>query len=207
MGLAGWSKATILLRKRGAWHFEICRAMVAAWRMGTLTPRSSRSMRSSTMWGSICSALSRHGGLRHVRANCRQIGGSRSRTEGVRAELRFRCPDVERQSECSISVLFRGRLIHRVDVVPNHIRKPNPAAALKLGLPAKIDGPHAHEWRNNRDIVRRNGQFGTLPCRSQLPPQVTKLSQALAELAKQINLQLPPEAHAFEVPPKATLFG
>lgn len=124
-----------------------------------------------------------------------------------RAELRFRCPDVERQSECSISVLFRGRLIHRVDVVPNHIRKPNPAAALKLGLPAKIDGPHAHEWRNNRDIVRRNGQFGTLPCRSQLPPQVTKLSQALAELAKQINLQLPPEAHAFEVPPKATLFG
>lgn len=121
-----------------------------------------------------------------------------------RAELRFRYSSLSK-SEPSVSVVFRRRLVARIDIVPPQSWKPNPPGAFALGLPARVEGTHTHSWADNRDFVRSNG-FGQLPFRRPLPVAMKRLPQAIAALAAEINLTLEPDQRDFDVPTRSDLF-
>ena len=121
-----------------------------------------------------------------------------------RGELRFRCPSLYRDDP-SVSLIYRRRLIWRIDIVAPQAWKPNPPEAAMLELPPIVTGTHGHRWTDNREHVRING-FGELPFRCQLSPAIRKLPQAIAALADEINLTLGPDQRGFDVPPRASLF-
>jgi hypothetical protein len=122
----------------------------------------------------------------------------------VRAQLRFRCPSAGRHFP-SISVIYRGSLITRLDLVPPDECKPNLPGAGALGLPPKVCGSHWHPWSANRIYTERAG-FGRLPYREPIQPQVRRLPQALLWLADRINLTIAPDRRNFDVPPQGELF-
>jgi hypothetical protein len=122
----------------------------------------------------------------------------------VRAQLRFRCPLHSPQFP-SISVVYRGSLITRLDLVSPDECKLNPPGAAALGLPPKVCGPHWHPWPQNRNYVGSAG-FGQLPNREPLPAQVRRLPQALLWLGARINLTIAPDQRNFDVPPQGELF-
>jgi hypothetical protein len=122
----------------------------------------------------------------------------------VRAHLRFRCSRQHRQFP-SVSVIYRGGLVYRLDLVDPSECKFNPLGALALNLPAKVCGPHIHGWDDNREYVRSVG-LGHMPYRRPLPAQVRRLPQAMLWLAESINLAVAPDQRGFDVPPQAYLF-
>ena len=61
----------------------------------------------------------------------------------VRATLRFRCPRLARAWP-SVSLVFRGNAIWRIDLVASDTWKPNPAGAAALDLPPELRGSHSH---------------------------------------------------------------
>jgi len=122
----------------------------------------------------------------------------------VRAQLRFRCPRHSPQFP-SISVVYRGNLISRLDIVAPDQCKLNPPGAAALGLPPKVCGSHWHPWTDNRHFVLSAG-FGQVPYRRLIPPQVRRLPQALPWLSDQINLTIGPDQRGFDVPPQGELF-
>lgn len=122
----------------------------------------------------------------------------------VRAQLRFRCP-VHKPQFPSISLIYKGSLITRLDLVSQDECKPNPHDAAMFGLPPRVCGPHWHPWAFNRSYVETAG-FGRMPYREPLPPQVRKLPQAMLWLAKNLNLSIAPDQRDFDVPPQGELF-
>src|SRR5438105_2754293 len=66
----------------------------------------------------------------------------------VRAHLRFRCSRQYRQFP-SFSVVYRGSLVCRVDLVAPTECKVNPVGAALLGLPPRVCGPHIRGWPDN----------------------------------------------------------
>ena len=122
----------------------------------------------------------------------------------VRATLRFRCPRLARAWP-SVSLVFRGNAIWRIDLVASDTWKPNPAGAAALDLPPKVRGSHSHTWPDNRAHLLRQDQWG-LPYRRPLPVAVRRLPQAIATLAADVNLILEPDQRGFDVPPQTDLF-
>jgi hypothetical protein len=121
-----------------------------------------------------------------------------------RAELRFRCPSLSR-NDPSVSLVYRRLLVCRIDVLSPEVWKPNPPAAIVLGLPPIVTGTHGHRWTDNREHIRING-FGELPFRCQLSSAIRRLPQAIATLADEINLTLGSDQWGFDVPPRSSLF-
>jgi hypothetical protein len=122
----------------------------------------------------------------------------------VRATLRFRCP-LRARAWPSMSLVFRGNAIWRIDLVAPGAWKPNPAGAAALGLPPHVWGSHSHTWYDNRDHLLSQDQWG-LPYRRPLPVAIRRLPQAIASLAADVNLLLEPDQRGFDVPPQAELF-
>jgi hypothetical protein len=128
-------------------------------------------------------------------------------SNGVRrAQLRFRVPLRHRTSP-SISVLFRDRVIWRLDLVDGVVVKYNPPSAEALGLPAIVRSTHEHRWDDNRDHILGGAPWGQLPNRRPCAVQLRRLPQALPALAANINLTILPENRDFDVPPPTDLFG
>jgi hypothetical protein len=123
----------------------------------------------------------------------------------IRAQLRFRCPRHSPQYS-SVSVIYKGNPITRLDLVPPEECKPNPPTAQELGLPPRVCGPHWHPWQFNRNYIEKAG-FGSLPHREPLPAQVRRLPQATLWLGDRINLLIAPDQRDFDIPPQGELFG
>jgi hypothetical protein len=121
-----------------------------------------------------------------------------------RASLRFRCPRVTRAWP-SISLIFRGNPIWRIDLVAADAWKPNPPGAAALGLPPEVRGSHSHTWIDNRAYILSQDLWG-LPYRRPLPVAIRRLPQAVASLAAAINLLLGDDQRRFDVPPQTDLF-
>ena len=51
----------------------------------------------------------------------------------------------------SVSLIFCGREVCRLDVKPSDELDENPDYALRLGLPKMVSGTHIHPWEHNRD--------------------------------------------------------
>lgn len=120
-------------------------------------------------------------------------------------QLRFRLP-LSHRSFPSVSVIFRGNPIWRVDLVAADRRKFNPPDAHLYGLPAEVRGSHGHEWPDNRDFVAAE-EIWHLPYRRPIQVQIRRLSQLVPWLAERIRLRLDPDQRGFDIPPQAELFG
>lgn len=53
----------------------------------------------------------------------------------------------------SVSLIFLGREVCRLDVKRSHDQDENPEYALQLGLPKTVNGTHIHPWGHNRDYI------------------------------------------------------
>jgi hypothetical protein len=122
----------------------------------------------------------------------------------TRATLRFRCPRAARAWP-SISLIFRGNPIWRIDLVSPDTWKPNPPGAASLGLPAQVRGSHSHTWHDNRGHLLSQDLW-SLPYRRPLPIAIRRLPQAIASLAAEVKLLLEPYQRGFDVPPQTDLF-
>jgi hypothetical protein len=122
----------------------------------------------------------------------------------VRGQLRCRFPRPYREFP-SLSIIFRGNPVYRVDFTPPEICKSNPLTAALHGLPARVCGSHCHTWEDNRDFVL-SADIWWLPCRRPIQPQIRRLPQALYWLADQVNLEVGSEQRGFDVPPQTDLF-
>lgn len=115
------------------------------------------------------------------------------------------CLSVDHRHENpSICCIVKQRLIHRLDVVPLTECKDNPYGAIKLGLPAKVCGPHVHGWSENREYVRENG-FGRLPHRRYIEGSVVTLTDALAWVASDLGITISPGQRVTHLPPERGL--
>lgn len=124
---------------------------------------------------------------------------------GVEAgHLRFKFPRGTRGS-VSVSVIFGGDPIWRVDLAAIHECKFNLHDAYMYGLPSKVCGPHEHAWPDNRDYVMING-FSQLPYRRPIEAQLRRTGQLLPWIADRIGIILEPEQRAFDDPAQAELF-
>jgi hypothetical protein len=69
----------------------------------------------------------------------------------VRAQLRFRCPKANRSCP-SVSLVFRGSPIWRIDLELPDVWKLNPLDAQTIGLPARLQG--SRRWRPSWSISK-----------------------------------------------------
>ena len=118
-------------------------------------------------------------------------------------ELRFRSLRV-RASQFSISVLYRGQPVYRLDMVDPTEAKLNPPDAYRFDLSARIVGSHIHAWIDNRTYILANG-FGSLPYRRQIPISLRRVPHALMQIAQEINIHVTPQQASFDLPPQGDL--
>jgi hypothetical protein len=83
----------------------------------------------------------------------------------------------------SISVIFGGQAVARLDFVVAEECETNPPWAADAGLPPRVCVLHFHSWEHNRLHVLAYEQW-ELPCREALPPQVRRFDQAFPWLSQ-----------------------
>lgn len=118
----------------------------------------------------------------------------------LRSSLRFRVP-IDDLDYPTVSVVFRNEMITRFDKVRPTVCEPNPLAAHKLGLPARVCGPHFHKWSDNRAYVESTGEW-KLPLRRPIPDPITRLQQMFLWFADEIQLTLTHEQRMIDTPPR-----
>lgn len=121
----------------------------------------------------------------------------------IRSQLRFRLhPDF--RDTPSISLIFRDRNVARFDRVPMHNCEENPLSALRLGLPARVCGPHVHRWLDNAAHVATSGRW-ELPVRRPVTDPITNLQQTFLWFCNEINVALLKDHRQFVEPPSDLL--
>lgn len=123
----------------------------------------------------------------------------------IRAEIRCRCERNDRTA-ISLSVIYRGQPIWRVDLEAPSVRHTNPPWAALVGRPPVIYGSHSHAWPDNVEHLRGMPPEWDLPCRRSLPVAIRRLPQLLPWFADAVHINLAPQHRAFDVPPQADLF-
>ncbi len=118
-----------------------------------------------------------------------------------RAELRFR---VRAGGHPSVSLIFRGNAIWRMDLAPPSECKSNPPNAHQLGLLSRVCGPHEHNWSDNRAYVALNG-YGRLPFRRGIVSPIRRVPQMLADFATRVGIELSWDQRQFDAPPQSEL--
>lgn len=121
-----------------------------------------------------------------------------------RAHLRFRVSESD-PSAPSISLIFGGGSIGRVDLVPSGNCEPNPPDGYRMGLPPRVCGSHFHSWHDNKDYLTENG-LGSMPYRRALQPQIRRLEQLVPWFCEQVNISITADQRRFNVPLQRTLF-
>jgi hypothetical protein len=99
----------------------------------------------------------------------------------------------------SLSVIFRGQPLFRLDHVARTICHNNPQWGAGYDLPPSVCGPHYHPWNPNREEVLRQHDWD-LPFRLPLPSRIHRFDQALPWMADEVNLVLTPDQRAFGLP-------
>lgn len=120
------------------------------------------------------------------------------------AQLRFRLSRRAREYP-SVSLIFRGNSIWRLDLCPPDIMKFNPPWAAELGLPAAFSGSHCHTWADNRHYVSRSGTW-KLAAHRPVEPALRRVEQMLPWFAERVGIQLEAEQRRFDAPPITSLF-
>lgn len=125
-------------------------------------------------------------------------------TGRTRGHLRFRVPAVD-FSHPSISLIFSGRKVSRLDKTEPDVCEPNPISAARVGLPAEVCGSHVHAWRDNRQIVAANGKW-ELPARRPVADVLNDLDGMFFWFCQEIRVRIQAHNTPLDLPP-AGLFG
>lgn len=99
----------------------------------------------------------------------------------------------------SLSVIWSGQAVTRLDICAETECKPNPLWAGALGALPQVCGPHLHSWELNRGH-NLNITGWEIPCREPLQPQIRRFEQAFPWLMDRINVALTPEQRVFDTP-------
>lgn len=119
-------------------------------------------------------------------------------TGRTRGSLRFRVP--ERHSHFpSISLIFRGNNVSRIDRDAEETCKANPPFAQELGLPPTVCGTHIHAWSDNRSYVYRTGVWA-LPVRRPIEDQIGGINDMFFWFCGHINVRIQPHNTPLAMP-------
>lgn len=123
-----------------------------------------------------------------------------------RAYLAFR---VNRASaeEPSVTLVFQGKPVCRVDIKPADEWDGNPPPAMALGLPAKVYGAHLHRWEHNRKYVRDGlpPDKWEIPIKQEISHLTQSLGQMLAVICNECRISFTPEQRDMSLPAKEHL--
>ena len=124
--------------------------------------------------------------------------------DAPRGQIRFTARKTD-TSVASISVLFQGKSVWRIDLDYDHVCHPNPHDGHLQGLDATVCGSHSHGWDINRSLLLAQDVW-TLRYRRGLAKTIRRLGQALLWLCTEINITIEPEQRGFDGPSRADLF-
>ena len=120
------------------------------------------------------------------------------------AYLRFRLSSLAPEFP-SVTLVYRGNGISRLDLCSPALRKYNPLWAEQLGLPGTFQGSHCHGWTHNRDHVGRTGLW-KLDAKEPVGPSLRRVPQMLPWFTHKVGIRLTPEQRQFDAPEKTDLF-
>lgn len=121
----------------------------------------------------------------------------------MRGSLNFRV-DPKYAEYPSVSLIFEGRHVSRLDTAPPHMVKRNPPWA--FGCPASVKGNHVHTWADNRDFILRRDKW-LLQARQPVEPAVKRVPHMLRWFAEHIKICLYGDQYGFDFNPKRDLLG
>lgn len=103
----------------------------------------------------------------------------------------------------SISIIYRGAPVYRLDMVPPDKREGNEFPVIKYApqLPREFLGTHAHAWDDHRKWVQEQG-LGQLPFRRPILPAPNNFDRGMEHVANAINLTLLPAHRPIQLPPQ-----
>lgn len=116
----------------------------------------------------------------------------------TRSKLKFRIPSDDPEYP-SISIIFRNKMVTRIDRVRKSECEPNPPYAHRYGLPARVCGTHVHKWHHNRLHVERSGIW-ELPAREPLTDNITSVKQMFFWLCDHANVIIPHDERVLILP-------
>ena len=106
----------------------------------------------------------------------------------TRSRLQFRIPD-QHPEYSSISLFFRRRIVCRIDKDRFDVCKANPPFAHKVGLPAKVCGPHVHAWLDNREQIRATGVWD-IKARREIEAKIETIEDMFFWFCEHINVKI-----------------
>ena len=109
-------------------------------------------------------------------------------------------------TEISISVIYRGSPVYRLDLCPPGQQHGNEFVARKYApdLPRKFTGSHIHGWEDTRGWVKDHG-LGEMPLRRPLENPPTDFDEAFEFVAKAVNITVQPGTRPVTLPPQRGL--
>lgn len=121
----------------------------------------------------------------------------------VKGELNFRV-DPKYQDYPSLSLIFEGHPVCRIDTAPQSMVKLNPPWA--FGCPPIVAGNHVHTWQDNREFILSVNNW-VFQAKQPVEPAVKRVPHMLRWFANHINLQLNGPQYSFDFNPKQDMFG
>jgi len=123
-----------------------------------------------------------------------------------RSHLAFRLNRVS-TGEPSVTLVFKGKPVCRVDIKPIDDSDGNPIQARKFDLPGQVYGPHIHRWEYNREYVLEAlpPDDWQIPIKEQISPLTQTLGHILAMICTQCEIEFTPEQRDVTLPTRELL--
>lgn len=116
----------------------------------------------------------------------------------IRSSLKLRIPLVSYQNP-SVGVVFRKKMVARIDRANSSECEANPPYAQRLGLPGRVCGPHVHHWADNRAHVALTGKW-ELPTRRPILDNMTRINQMFFWFCDEIRVKIPKDYRILTMP-------
>lgn len=116
----------------------------------------------------------------------------------IRSGLRLRIPVVAYEYP-SIGLVFRRKMVSRLDRANGAVCEPNPPYAQRYGLPPRVCGPHIHSWEDNRSHVAMTGLW-ELPARRPVTDNMRRINQMFFWFCDEIQVMIPNSYRTLHMP-------
>lgn len=125
----------------------------------------------------------------------------------TRAYLAFRVNRIS-TGEPSVSLIFEGRPICRIDIKPADEEDGNPPQAMRFGLPGQVCGSHIHRWPYNREYVLEALPLDQweIPIKEPISAATSTLGHIVAMICDHCRIGFTPEQRDLCLPARGSLF-
>lgn len=106
----------------------------------------------------------------------------------IRSRLQLRMPEQNSQF-CSISLLYQGNAVCRIDLDSTDVCKQNPVWAARQNLPPLVCGPHIHTWGDNKGYILDNGVWD-IPARRGINQKIDGIEDMFFWFCEHINVRI-----------------